>query len=64
MSKRGRDRATQLVVVEAPVDFTKHTLLLSAHEQIDSKQERIVFFTDKYTSAVNCPKEIEIVPLS
>ena len=32
MSNRGRDRANQLVVAEVSVDFTKHTMLLLAHE--------------------------------
>ena len=47
MSDRGRDRAIQLVVVDVSVDFTKHTLLSSAHEheQIDSENDRIVIVT-------------------
>ena len=55
MSYRGRDRANQLVAVEASVDFTKYTLLLSAHEhkQNDSANEKIVIVTDKIVSAVN-----------
>ena len=66
MSDRVRDRATQLVVVEASVDFTKHTLLLSAHEheQIERANERMVIVTDKYTSAVNCPMDVGIEPFS
>ena len=49
MSDKGRDRASQLVAVELSVDFTKHTLLLLAHEheQIDSANEIIVIVTDK-----------------
>ena len=65
MSYRRRDRANQLVVAENSVDFTKHTLLSSAHEhkQRDSANDRIVI-TDKYLSAVNCPIKVGIVPLS
>ena len=65
LSDRGRDRAIQLVAVEPTVDFTKHTLLSSAHEheQRDSANERIVMVTDKVVSAVNCPIEVAIVPL-
>ena len=49
MYDRGRDRATQLVVEEVSVDFTKHALLSSAHgqEQRDSANETIVIVTDK-----------------
>ena len=66
MSNRGRDRATQLVVVEPSVDFTKNTLLLLAleYEQRDSANKTIVIVTDKYCSAVNCPINVVIVPLS
>ena len=66
MSNRGRDHANQLIVVEASVDFTKHTLLLSAqdHEQRDSANDRIVIVTDKYWSAVNRPIKVGIVPFS
>ena len=66
MSKRGRNRATQLVVVEVSVDFTEQTVLLSAHEheQRDSANERIVIVTDKLVSAVNCPIEDGIVPFN
>ena len=65
MSDKGRDRAIQLVVAKASVDFTKHTLLLShEHEQRDSANERIVIVTDKLLSVVNCPINDEIVPLS
>ena len=66
MSYRGRDRANQLVVVEVSVDFTWHTLLSSVHEheQRDSANERIVIVTDKLMSAVNCPIEVGIVPVS
>ena len=55
MSDKGRDRANQLVVAKAPVDFTKHAQLLSAHEheQRDCASEIIVIVTDKYWSAVN-----------
>ena len=55
MTDKGRDRALQLVVVESSVDFTMHTLLLSAHEyeQTDSANETIVIVTDKLVSAVN-----------
>ena len=47
-------------------DVTKHILLLSAHknEQRDSANETIVIVTDKYWSAVNCPIEVGIVPVS
>ena len=63
---RERNRAIQLVVVEVSVNFTKHTLLLSAHEyeQRDNANETIVIVTDKLVSAVNCPINVEIVPLS
>ena len=66
MSDKGRDRASELVAAETSVEFTKHTLLSSAqeHEQRDSANERIVFVTDKNSSAVNCPIKVEIVPLS
>ena len=66
MSDKGRDRATQLVVVEVSVDFTKHTLLLSANEndQRNSANERIVIDTDKLVRAINCPIEDGIVPFS
>ena len=65
MSDRGRDRATQRVVEEASVDFTKHTLLSSAHEhkQRDRANETALI-TDKLVSAVNCPIEVVIVPFS
>ena len=66
MSNRGRDRANQLVEVEVSIDFTKHTLLLSTHEheQKGSANKTIVIVTDKSRSAVNCPINVEIVPLS
>ena len=66
MSDKRRDRASQLDVVEVSVDFTKHTLLLSAHEheQRGSANERIVIDTDKLVSAVNCPIEVGIMPIS
>ena len=66
MSYRGRNRAIQLVVVEVSVDFTKHTMLLSAHEreQRDSANESIVIVTYKVWSAVNCPIKDGIVPVS
>ena len=66
MSDKGRDRATQLVVEEVSVDFTKHTMLLSAHEheQRDNANETIVIVTDNCVSAVNCPINVEIVPVS
>ena len=49
MCDKGRDRANQLVAVEASVDFTKYTLLLSAHEyeQRDSANDGIVIVTHK-----------------
>ena len=61
LSDKSRDRATQLVVVEASVDFTKHTLLSSAHEQ-DSTNKTIEIVTHKNWSAVNCPIKVAIVP--
>ena len=66
MSYRGRNRANQLVEAELSVDFTKHTLLSSAHKhkQRDSANERIVIVTDNNWSAVNCPINVEIVPFS
>ena len=66
MSDKGRDRATQLVVVEVSVDFTTHTLLLLAHEheQRDRANEKIAIVTDKYWSLVNCPIKFEIVPFN
>ena len=66
MSDKGRDRATKLVCAEVSVDFTKHALLLSSyeHEQRDSANETIVIVTDNCVSAVNCPIEVEIVPVS
>ena len=67
LSNRHRDCATQLVVVESSVDFKKHTLLLSAHEQkIErySSNKTIEIVTDKSCSAVNCPIDVGIVPLS
>ena len=66
MSNSGRDRATQLVIVEVSVDFKKRTLLLSTreHEQRKSANETIVIVTDNSVSAVNCPIEDGIVPLS
>ena len=65
MSDKRRDRANQLVVVEVSVDFTKHTLLSSAHEheQIDSANDKIVI-TDNCVSAVICPIKVAIVPIS
>ena len=66
LSNKRWDRATQLVEVEVSVDFTKHTPLLLAHEynQRDSAKERIIIVTDKNWSAVNCPINVGIVPLS
>ena len=66
MSDKGRDRATQLVVVKASVEFTKHTLLSSAHEheQTDSANEKKKIVADKYCSAVSCPIKVVIVPRS
>ena len=66
MSDKGRDRATKLVLVEVSVDFTKHAMLLLAleNEQRDSANETIAIVTDKICSAVNCPIEVRIVPLS
>ena len=68
MSNKGWDRASQLVVVEVSDDFTKHTLLSSAHKheqkKKDNANERIVIVTDNCVSAVNCPIEVGIVPLS
>ena len=66
MSDKGRDRATQLVVVEMPVDFTKHTPLSSAHEheQRDSANKIIIIVTDKLVSTVNCTIEVGIVPIN
>ena len=67
LSNRGRDRAVQLVVVELPVDFKKHTLLLSAHEkrtERHSSKVTIIIVTDKLVSTVNCPIDVGIVPLS
>ena len=66
MSNKGWDRASQLVVVEVSDDFTKHTLLSSAHkcEHRDCANERIVIVTDKLWSAVNCPIKDGIVPVS
>ena len=66
LSDKGRDRAIQLIVVEAPVDFTKHKLLLLAlkHEPRDTANDRIVIVTHKISSAVNCPIEDGIVPFS
>ena len=63
---KGRDRASQLVCAEESVDFTKYTLLSSAHEheKRDCANDRIVSVTDKLTSAVNCPIEVGIVPIS
>ena len=63
MSDKVRDRAIQLVRVKITVDFTKHILLSSAHEQ-DSTNERIVFVTHNFWSAVNRPIEVGIVPIS
>ena len=62
MSDKGRDRGIQLVVVEVSVDFTKHTLLSSAHEH--EQKDRIVIDTHKICSAVNCFIEDGIVPFS
>ena len=61
-----RHIANQLVVVKKSVDITKHTLLSSAyeHEQRDSANKTIVIVTDKLVSAINCPIEDGIVPLS
>ena len=66
MSDKGRDRAIKLVVVEASVDFTKHTLLLSAHEHDQERQRKQDNCNrpDKVVSAVNCPIEVGIVPFS
>ena len=66
MSDKRRDRANQLVVGEISVDFTKHKLLLSAHEyeQRDNANKIIVIVTDKLASAVNCPIKVVIVPFS
>ena len=66
MSDKGRDRANQLVAVEVSVDYTEQTMLSSAHEQEqrDSANEIIVIVTDKVVSAVNCPIEFGIVPIS
>ena len=61
-----RHITTKLVVDEVSVDFTKYKLLLSAHEheQRDGANETIVIVTDKLVSAVNCPIEGGIVPIS
>ena len=66
MSNRGRDRASQPVVTEVSVEFTKHILLSSAHEheQRDSANETTVIVTDNSMSAVNCAIEVVIVPIS
>ena len=66
MSDKGRDRAVQLVGADISVDFIKHTLLLSASEykQRDSAKERIFIDTHKVCSAVNCPIDDGIVPIS
>ena len=66
LSYRGRNRAIQLVGVKVSVDLTKHKLLSSAHEreQRDSAHETIAIVTDNCWSAVNCPIEVGIVPLS
>ena len=64
MTDKGRDRANQLVAVEVSVDFIKHTLMSSAHEQKDGANDRIVIVTDKLASAVNCPIKVVIVPFS
>ena len=64
MTNRGRDRATQLVGDEVSVDFTKQSLLFSAHEHEESANERIIIVTDNSVSAVNCPIKVEIVPVS
>ena len=66
MSDKGRNRASQLVVDKASVDFTKHTMLSSAHEydHRDSANKTIVIVTDNPMSAVNCPIKVVIVPLS
>ena len=55
-----------MVAAERSVDFTKHTLLSSAHEheQKDSANKKIVIVTHKKVSAVNCPIEVGIVPIS
>ena len=47
MSDKGRDCASELVAVEVSVDFTKNTLLSSAHEheQRHSANETIVIVT-------------------
>ena len=61
-----RHIATQLVDVEESVDFTKPAMQLSAHEhgQRDSANKPTVIVTHKVLSAVNCPIEDGIVPLS
>ena len=41
MSDQGRDRATQLVVEEVSVDFTKHTVLSSAHEHRTAQKREL-----------------------
>ena len=66
LSYRGRNRAHQLVVGKESVDFIKHTLLSSAYEQEqrDSATETIEIVAHKICSAVNCPIEVGIVPLS
>ena len=65
MSDKRRDRANQLVVVEISVDFTKHALLYQhTNTNRDSANKRIVIITHKVWSAVNCPIELGIVPIS
>ena len=55
MSDKSWDRAIKLVEAEVSVDFTKHTLLSSAHEHEhrDMTNETTVIVTDKLVSAVN-----------
>ena len=52
--------------MDVSVDFTKHKLLSSTsdHEQRDSTNERIAIVTDNCESAVNCPIDVGIVPIS
>ena len=64
MSDKGRNRATQLVVAEVSVDFTKHTPLLANNTNRETAQTRLGIVTDKYWSAVNCPIKVENAPLS
>ena len=64
MSDERRDRATQLVDVKVSVDFIQHTLSAYEHGQRDCANDRIVIVTNKVWSAVNCPIEVGIVPIS